>query len=575
MSGSSERALRLMLPALLGAASLPAGEGNAPPPAQQTPTFVDVAEESGVDLLTLSGTPYKAYIVESTTGGTSVFDYDNDGDVDIYIVNGSRLAGFAEAAAPRATLYRNDGNWRFFDVGATAGVDHAGWGMGCTAADYNADGWLDLYLTNYGPNALYRNGEGRFLDVAAEAGVAHAGWGSAAAFADFDGDDDVDFYLTNYVDFDPDYTPPDSSLCRWRGLSVFCGPVGLQGAADVFYRNDGPQSSWSFSVASAEFGLADYRYYGLGALAGDFDNDGDPDLYIANDSTPNVLYRNDDGRFHDTARISGVAYSENGLEQASMGIAAADYDADGDLDLFVTNFANDNNTLYQNMGGGFFFDTSFAAGLGAASFTELGWGAGFFDADNDGDQDLFVANGHVYPSVDDHGVGSSYGQRNQLFENGGHGVFSDVTDSAGPGFAIAESSRGSAFADFDNDGDLDLIVVNLDSRPTLLRNDGGNRGNWLKVQLRQPGHNTQAIGARVTVLAGGRLQMREARAGASYLSQNDARLHFGLMTEQVDQLTIRWPGGEKEMFTEVPVNRFIEIRRGHGLVVRPSSATEP
>ncbi len=496
-----------MLPALLGAASLPAGEGNAPPPAQQTPTFVDVAEESGVDLLTLSGTPYKAYIVESTTGGTSVFDYDNDGDVDIYIVNGSRLAGFAEAAAPRATLYRNDGNWRFFDVGATAGVDHAGWGMGCTAADYNADGWLDLYLTNYGPNALYRNGEGRFLDVAAEAGVAHAGWGSAAAFADFDGDDDVDFYLTNYVDFDPDYTPPDSSLCRWRGLSVFCGPVGLQGAADVFYRNDGPQSSWSFSVASAEFGLADYRYYGLGALAGDFDNDGDPDLYIANDSTPNVLYRNDDGRFHDTARISGVAYSENGLEQASMGIAAADYDADGDLDLFVTNFANDNNTLYQNMGGGFFFDTSFAAGLGAASFTELGWGAGFFDADNDGDQDL--------------------------------------------------------------------IVVNLDSRPTLLRNDGGNRGNWLKVQLRQPGHNTQAIGARVTVLAGGRLQMREARAGASYLSQNDARLHFGLMTEQVDQLTIRWPGGEEEMFTEVPVNRFIEIRRGHGLVVRPSSATEP
>ena len=528
----------------------------------QGPIFVDVAAVSGVDLLTVSGTPAKEYIVESTTGGAAVFDYDNDGDVDIYIANGSRLGGFEEGEEPRATLFRNHGGWRFTDVGADAGVDHAGWGMGCTPADYNADGWLDLYLANYGPNALYRNSSGTFADVAVQAGVAHPGWGSAAAFADFDGDGDLDFYLSNYIDFDPDFRPRDPNLCRWRGLDVFCGPTGLAGAGDFIYRNNGPEQSWSFSVANDEFGVAANRHYGLGAVAGDFDNDGDPDLYVANDSTPNLLYRNDGGRFEETAQLSGAALSENGLEQASMGIAAGDYDGDGDFDLFVTNFANDYNTLYRNMGDGIFLDATSVAGLGAASFVELGWGAGFFDADNDGDEDLFVANGHVYPAVDGHGVGSSYAQRNQLFENEG-GLFRDVSGNSGSGFAVAASSRGSAFADFDDDGDLDLIVVNQDSRPTLLRNDGGNRGNWLIVKLVQGGQNTQAVGARVAAVAGGIEQIREVRAGTGYLSQDDTRLHFGLgPARTVDALEIRWPDGEMEVVKDLEVNRLIEVTRG-------------
>ena len=307
--------------------------------------------------------------------------------------------------------------------------------------------------------------------------------------------------------------------------------------------------------------MAGNRYFGLGAIAGDFDNDGDPDLYVANDSTPNLLYRNDAGRFEETAQLSGAALSENGLEQASMGIAAGDFDRDGDFDLFVTNFANDYNTLYRNMGNGIFLEASSAAGLGAASFTELGWGTGFFDADNDGDEDLFVANGHVYPSVDGHGVGSSYAQRNQLFENEG-GVFRDVSGSSGSGFAIAACSRGSAFADFDDDGDLDGLVVNQDSRPTLLRNDGGNGGNWLMVKLVQGGHNTQAVGARVAVIAGGVSQIREVRAGTGYLSQDDTRMHFGLGPERaVEGLEIRWPDGEVQVMEDLEVNRLIEVRR--------------
>ena len=547
------------LVALIAAANL--ADSRPDSQSRQKPAFVDVAAASGVDLLTVSGTPAKEYIVESTTGGTAVFDYDNDGDIDIYIVNGSRLGGFEKGSEPRATLFRNDGGWRFTDIGAAAGVDHAGWGMGCTAADYNADGWVDLFLANYGPNALYRNREGVFADVASQAGVAHPGWGSAAAFADFDGDGDLDFFLSNYIDFDPGYRPPDPNLCRWRGLDVFCGPTGLAGAVDLIYRNNGPAGSWSFSVANDEFGLAGSRYYGLGAIAGDFDNDGDPDLYVANDSTPNLLYRNDTGRFEETAQLSGAALSENGLEQAGMGIAAGDYDRDGDFDLFVTNFANDYNTLYRNMGNGIFLDASSAAGLGAASFTELGWGTGFFDADNDGDEDLFVANGHVYPSVDGHGVGSSYAQRNQLFENEG-GVFRDVSGSSGSGFAIAACSRGSAFADFDDDGDLDAVIVNQDSRPTMLRNDGGNRGNWLMVKLVQAGHNTQAVGTRVAVVAGGVSQIREVRAGTGYLSQDDTRLHFGLGFERaVERLEIRWPDGEVQVVEDLEVNRLIEVRR--------------
>ncbi|MSR83230.1 MAG: CRTAC1 family protein [Candidatus Latescibacteria bacterium] len=528
------------------------------------PQFVDVAEQAGVQWVTVSGTPAKRHIVECTTGGLGLFDYDGDGDLDLFLVNGSRLEGFAPGQVPRAALYRNDGNWRFTEVGKQTGVDHVGWGMGCAVVDYDGDGWLDLYLTDYGRNALYHNdGNGKFTEVGAQLGVDEPGWSTGAAFGDYDGDGDLDFYLAKYIDFDPDYIPADMSFCTWHGISVFYGPRGMPGAQDKFFRNDGSQRGWRFAEISAQVGIDDHRYYGFAAVAGDYDNDGDIDIYVANDSTPKLLFRNDGGHFSEIAMLAGCAYSEDGREQGSMGIAVGDPDNDGDLDLFVTNFSHDNNTFYQNNGRGFFTDISFATSLGASSIGSLGWGTEFFDYDNDGDEDLFVANGHVYPQVDQHDLGTTYAQRNQLFENNGHGDFIEVTLQTGPGMQVEKSSRGTAVGDLDNDGDLDLVVLNIDDRPTLLRNDGGNRQNWLLVELRQEGMNRYAVGARVTLWAGQRQQLREVRAGTGYLSQNDLRLHFGLGKEQVvERLVVRWPDGTEEVLGKVAANQLIQVRRG-------------
>jgi hypothetical protein len=521
-----------------------------------------------VKLRVVSGTPEKGHIVECNTGGVALFDYDGDNDLDIFLVNGSRLEGFSPGTEPRATLYRNDGGWRFADVGKEAGIDHLGWGMGAAAADYNGDGHVDLYLANYGPNALYRNnGDGTFAEVAAQAGVDFGGWSSSAAFGDYDRDGDLDFYLSNYIDFDPLFVPADMSFCTWRGLRVFYGPRGLAGEKDLFFVNQGASSGWVFSERSQELGLEEDEYYGFAALAGDWDNDGDLDIYIANDSTPNRLLRNDGGRFRDVALLVAVAYSEDGREQGGMGLAAGDYDGDGDLDLFVTNFSHDNNTLYQNDGRGFFSDVSFATSLGRESIPYLGWGTGFFDYDNDGDEDLFVANGHVYPAVDQHDLGTRYAQRNQLFENDGRGDFAEVGKELGPGMQVEKSSRGAAFGDLDNDGDLDAVVVNIDDEPTLLRNDGGNARHWLMVRLVGRGGNTQAIGARVRVEAAGRQQLREVRAGTGYISQDDTRLHFGLgEATTAERLVVRWPDGEEESFAAVAGDRLLTIAQGRGIV---------
>jgi enediyne biosynthesis protein E4 len=546
------------------------GEQTAPGEekgADVLPRFVDVAAEAGVVLRTVSGTPAKGHIVECNTGGVAVFDYDNDGDADLFIVNGSRLEGFGQDPPPRATLYRNDGDWRFTDVGAETGIDHLGWGMGATVVDYNADGWFDLYLSNYGPNALYRNnGDGTFTDVAAEAGVDYPGWSSAAVFADYDLDGDLDFYLTNYMDFDPEYVPGDMSFCSWHGISVFYGPRGMPGDPDRFYRNEGSEQGWSFTEASQAVGMSGHDYYAFAAVAGDFDNDGDQDIYIANDSTPNLLYRNEGGIFKDVSLITATAYSEDGREQGGMGLATADYDLDGDFDIFVTNFSHDNNTLYRNNGKGYFVDASFMTVLGKASISYLGWGTGFFDFDNDGDEDLFVANGHVYPAVDQADLGTTYNQRNQFFVNDGRGGFFEVTDKVGPGAEIEKSSRGSAFGDFDNDGDLDVVVVNIDDTPTLLRNDIDG-GHWLMVRLRGDEGNAAAVGARVKVETGGKVQMREARAGTGYISQDDSRLHFGLGQEAVVQrLVVRWPDGLVETIEQVAADRLVTVARGRGIV---------
>ena len=537
-------------------------------PAPQRPQFVDVGTVAGLTVRTVSGTPEKEHIVECNTGGTALFDYDADGDIDIFIVNGSRVGGFELGKEPRAALYRNDGDWHFAEVGKEAGVDHAGWGMGVSVADYNADGHLDLYLANYGPNTLYHNrGDGTFEDKAEKLGVDFSGWSSTGVFGDYDSDGDLDFYLSNYIDFDPEYRPADMSFCSWRGIEVFYGPRGMPGEQDRLYRNEGAGEDWFFSDASREFGIVEHDYYGFAAMAGDWDIDGDLDIYIANDSTPNLLYRNDGGVFRDVSLISATAYSEDGREQGGMGLASGDYDGDGDTDLFVTNFSHDNNTLYENNGRGFFNDSSFNSALGKESITYLGWGTGFLDYDNDGDDDLFVANGHVYPAVDRHDIGSTYVQRNQLFENEGSGSFAEVGPMLGPGMQVEKSSRGAAFGDLDNDGDLDIVVVNIDDTPTLLRNDGGNSQNWLMVRLLDTGLNTQAIGARVVLRQGQRLQTREVHSGTGYISQDDMRLHFGLgQAKVIEQLEVRWPDGEIERLENIPANRLITIRRGEGIV---------
>ncbi len=539
------------------------------------PQFYDVAVEVGIVHRMVSGTPEKEHIVECNTGGTALFDYDGDGDLDLFMVNGSRLQGYPAGREPRAALFRNEGDWRFVDVAEKAGIAHIGWGMGVTVVDFNADGHSDVYLSNYGPNALYQNmGDGTFRDVAAQVGVDFPGWSSAATFGDYDGDGDLDFYLTNYIDFDPEYVPADMSFCNWRGINVFYGPRGMPGEPDRLYRNDGRESGWHFVDASEEFGLEPHDYYGFAALAGDYDNDGDLDIYIANDSTPNSLYRNDGGRFSDVALITASAYSEDGREQGGMGLASGDYDGDGDLDLFVTNFSHDNNTLYQNNGRGFFTDASFTTSLGKESITYLGWGTGFFDYDNDGDDDLFVANGHVYPAVDRHDIGTAYAQRNQLFENRA-GAFTEVGKGRGPGFAVEKSSRGHAVGDLDNDGDLDIVVVNIDDEPTVLRNDGGNDNNWLMVRLLGDGDNRQAVGARVVAEVGGRTQLREVRSGTGYISQDDMRLHFGLgKAERVDRLTVRWPDGRREVLRDVQANQILSIEPGRG-GVEPAAGDGP
>ena len=541
---------------------------DGPDIGKMLPKFVDVSEISGITShRVVSGSPEKNHIVECNTGGLAFLDYDIDGDMDLFIVNGSRIEGYPDGLNPKSALFRNDTNWIFTNVADSAGIAHEGWGMGVTAVDFNSDGFTDIYLSNYGPNAMYKNnGDGTFEDVGGAIGVDYSGWSSAATFADYDNDGDLDFYLSNYIDFDPAYVPDDMSFCSWRGINVFYGPRGMPGERDRLYRNEGPEKGWTFVEATEQFGIDSDEYYGFAAMSGDYDNDGDQDIYIANDSTPNTLYRNDNGVFTNVSLISATAYSEDGREQGGMGLASADYDADGDLDLFVTNFSHDNNTLYKNNGRGFFSDASFTTQIGKSSIMYLGWGTGFFDYDNDGDDDLFIANGHVYPAVNRHDLGTQYAQRNQLFQNNNGDFFEVEAKVGGTGLSIEKSSRGHAFADIDNDGDIDMAIVNIDDIPTLLRNDGGNRNNWLIVTLTGREFNIQAIGARAIAYVGLKAQLREVRAGTGYISQDDIRIHFGLgEATKLDSLSIRWPDGNREMMYNVKANQFLEINYPTGV----------
>ena len=505
--------------------------------------FVDVAAELGLTRVHASGSLEKGYIPEAKGGGSAALDFDNDGDPDLYWVNG--LGG-------GHALYRNDGSTGFVDVGEAFGVAGRGWGMGATSADFDNDGDPDLYATQLRENALYRNDGDRFVDVGETKGVATAHWSTGAAWADYDRDGDLDLYVASYAVFDS--TEVERLGAQWKGVEVFVGPRGLMGAEDVLYRNDGDEFADVTAWARLNHPSPGY---GLGVLFADADADGWPDLFVANDSSPNFFYRNrGDGRFIDRSLPARLAYGRSGQIQASMGIAWGDYDNDGRPDLLATHFADEYNTLYRNEGDGLFADVSAEAALARVSRADVGFGAGFFDFDHDGDLDLLVANGHVYPQIDRAGSGSAYAQANHLFANVGDGTFTQVALSA----EVPRVSRGTNMFDFDNDGDLDVFIANLDERPSLLRNDVGQRKNWLGLRLVGRRGNRDGIGTRARLVAGQRTQIRDLICGSSFLSSEDRRLHFGLgRVERVDTLEVRWPDQRREIFIDLPVNRYLTI----------------
>jgi hypothetical protein len=546
----------LLFPLLLGGAA-------APPPLIR---FSDRAAPAGLTLRTTYGTPGKStYILETTGTGAAFLDYDRDGRLDVYLVNGKTLETPA-GSAPLSALYRNRGDGTFEDVTARAGVGRGGWGQGVTAADFDNDGFPDLYLTFFGENVLLRNqGDGTFRDVTARAGLGAPGWSTGAAWGDYDRDGDLDLYVAQYVDFDLARAPLPGSQpnCFYAGAPVMCGPRGLGGARDRLFRNDG---DGRFADVTERAGIDRERLRGLGVVFGDHDGDLWPDVLVANDAHPNLLYRNNrDGTFTETAFAAGVAFDEDGRERAGMGVDLGDYDGDGRPDIVITNFQGEPNALYRNLGQGLFSEETWASGIGEATVSCLGWGAGFTDFDNDGWPDLFFANGHVYPEVDQRRLDERYAQRALVLRNAGNGRFTDATTAAGADVNAPRAARGAAFGDYDEDGRVDVLVSTVNDRPLLLRNESENPGHWIAVRLRGRRSNRDGVGALVTLQAGGRRQVREVRAGNSYLSQSDLRAHFGLGPAAAAALEVRWPSGVVDSVANVAAGRTVVIEEGVGL----------
>ncbi len=533
--------------------------------------FTDITKQAGITFKHVAS-PDKKYIVESMSGGVALFDYDNDGDLDLYMVNSLTVDLVKSKGKTKSDLYRNDGNGKFTEVGEKAGVSDIGWGMGVAAGDYNNDGFEDLYVTCLGPDHLLKNnGNGTFTDVTAKAGVNDPRWSTGAAFVDYDNDGDLDLFVSNYVDFDINNLPEfgQGKTCTYKSIPVQCGPRGLKGAGDSLFRNNG---DGTFTDVSKQAGVEDANgYYGLGVLIGDFDDDGLIDIFVANDSTPNFHYRNKgDGTFEEIGFSAGTAVNENGSEQGSMGVTAGDYDHDGKLDIFITNFADEYNTLYHNDGKNSFTDLSYAAKVAAISLPHVGWGTKFFDYDNDGWVDLFVANGHVYPQL------PGYKQPRLLQRNNRDSTFSEVSAEFGAVLTENRVCRGVAFGDIDNDGDVDLLIADLDGPPQLLRNDGANTNNSILVKTIGVKSNRSGIGARVTVVSGDLTQTDQVRSGDSYISQSDLRLHFGLEKRgKVDSIQVRWPSGTVDKIANVGVNRIITIKEGQGKVDEKEFIKQP
>ena len=536
--------------------------------------FTDITKQSGLDKFHhRSGTAKKESIIETPGSGVALLDYDNDGWLDIYLLNGSTIAAFKgnePPPPPHAMLFHNNHDGTFTDVTDKAGVANERWGFGVAVGDYDNDGWPDIYVANYGKNRLYHNNhDGTFTDVAEKAGVTLGGWSTGPTWGDYDHDGLLDLFVPGYVKFDADNPPIagkgtiPANFCQFRGVAVMCGPRGLPGERDHLFHNNG---DGTFTDVSVKAGVSDPDgYYGLAAVFVDVDDDGWVDLTVANDSTPNYLYLNrHKGTFEDVSYGSGFALSEDGREQASMAIAVGDYNRDGKVDLFTTTFSDDYKTLYRNDGGGNFSDVTYRSGLGEPTVPFLAWGAGFLDFDNDGLLDIFIANGHVYPGVDRQDWGTTWAERPQLFRNLDGARFKEVPPATGSGLADVITARGAAFGDLFNDGHIDVVINNIDSTPALLRNVEKNGNHWLTLKLvGGPTSPRDAIGAKVFLTAGGVRQRADVFSGGSYSSSSDQRLHFGLGTStRIDKIEIHWPSGLKQQITVQHVDQIVTVDEG-------------
>ena len=556
--------------ALSVAVARPSGE-TAP---SDVPHFVDVTAASGLKFVNICGeADHKDYIFEAKGGGVGVLDFDNDGWMDIVFAQGSTMARHKTGDDPTPVLYRNRGDGTFEDVTQKAGLTHRGWGMGVAAADYDNDGWTDLYFTNLGGDVLYHNnGNGTFSEVTAKAGIHTTGWSTSAAFGDFDRDGSLDFYVAGYLDVGPDKLPPTDGggTCTYMGRPVFCGPRGLPGAPDHFFHNNG---NGTFSERSEQSGAIDRgHYYGLGVVAADVNNDGLLDIYVANDSTPNLLFINrGDGTFEERGTASGLAFSGDGNEQAGMGVDIADYDNDGWLDAYVTHFAHDYSTLYRNVGKGFFEDVTRAAHVQEREPSMVSWGTRFVDMNNDGWKDIVHTSGHVYPFLRTPIGDETYTEPAvTLYLNKRDGSFSYASPGAGPDALKPIVGRGMAFADFDNDGDMDFVIACLNAPAVLFRNDQTGHNHWL--MFRTVGHrsNRDGIGARITVKSGSLSQVWEIKRTVGIYGCSDPRAHFGLgSATKADILRVQWPSGQVQEFREVAADRHYLLDEASGLALEP------
>ena len=535
--------------------------------------FIDIAEKAGLNIPNVwGGIDQKRVIIETKGSGIAFFDYDNDGWLDIYLTNGNRLdAHWPAGKQPTTHLFKNNRDGTFTDVTEKSGLGRSGWQTGVCVGDYDNDGWDDLFCTFWGHNILFHNnGNGTFTDVTRKVGLhqEHGRWGTGCTFFDYDRDGHLDLFVCNFVKLDPDkpLTIDQESFCQWKGVPTMCGPRGLPGDTNILYHNNG---DGTFTDVSEKAGiLKPGPRYSITSVSYDFDNDGWPDIYVAVDSEPSMLFKNNhDGTFTDVAVMAGCAYNDDGHEQAGMGLGVADYDCDGWFDIFKTNFADDTSNLYHNNGDGTFSDLSFDSGVGINN-NYVAWGCGFIDYDNDGWSDIVQVNGHVYPEIDHYNFGETFKNPRLVYKNLGNGHFKDVSATMGPGMTAKYSSRGAAFGDFDNDGGMDVLILNMNELPSLLKNVGGNKQNWIKIKLVGTKCNRTAIGARVRVVTGKHIQMDEVSSGTSVMSQNDLRLHFGLgAVGTVDLIEVKWPTTQKlEKFTQVKANQIITIREGDGIV---------